>query len=131
MTGEDGKRWLVRKDGQDHGPFAALEILVLVRKGELGAEHELIDEKTGRAKPLVEWPGVQRALADRARVVAAEKAAKARASADRRTRILLTLRTAAVALSALGILALLAWLGFTSEQHLDLRVVGVLALSVL
>ncbi|MBN8610132.1 MAG: hypothetical protein J0L92_06095 [Deltaproteobacteria bacterium] len=131
MRGDDGKRWLVRKEGQDHGPFAALEILVLIRKGELGPEHELLDVKTREAKPVSQWPGVQRALEDRRRVVAQEAGRAARAALDRRTRMLLAARTGLLVLVAIAAIGLLISLGLEGGERLDLRVVGLSTLYAL
>ncbi len=121
----------MRKEGQDHGPFAALEILVLVRKGELGPDHELVDVKTRETKPLKQWPGVQRALEDRARTAAAEAAKAARASMDRRSRVLHWLRTALVALVAISAVGVLVVRGMGSEARLDMVIVGLSVLYVL
>lgn len=131
VRGDDGKRWIVRKEGQDHGPFAALEILVLVRKGELGPDHELVDVKTREAKPLSKWPGVQRALEDRARVEAAEAAKAARAKMDRRSRTLHLARTALVAMIGLAAVGVLAMLAIDGGARLDPRVVGMSVVLVL
>ncbi len=47
VTENDAPRWMVVKDNLDHGPFSGRELVNLVLKGEVLAEHGLLNMDTG------------------------------------------------------------------------------------
>lgn len=70
-------RYVVVKNGMDHGPFNAVELLQQIGSNSFVEEHELLDQKTGRQTPIGEWeefaPFAEHAK--RHRDIKAEKAA--------------------------------------------------------
>ena len=48
-------RYVVIKDGMDHGPFSAVELLQQLGSHAFVAEHMLRDADTGQEKPVQEW----------------------------------------------------------------------------
>lgn len=56
VTENDAPRWMVQKDGLDHGPFSARELIEQIAKGEVRGEHALSNMDTGERKPVVEYP---------------------------------------------------------------------------
>ncbi len=56
ITENDAPRWMVAKDGLDHGPFSGRELVDLIVKGDIRAEHTLNNMDTGERKPLRQWP---------------------------------------------------------------------------
>ncbi len=55
ITENDAPRWMVVKDGLDHGPFSGRELVDLILKGEVRKEHELLDMDSGERRPLHTW----------------------------------------------------------------------------
>ena len=55
LTEDDAPRWMAVKDGLDHGPFTARELLKLIVDGEVREQHGLLNMSTGERKPLAEW----------------------------------------------------------------------------
>ena len=55
LTEDDAPRWMAVKDGLDHGPFTARELLKLIVDGEVREQHGLLNMSTGERKPLGEW----------------------------------------------------------------------------
>lgn len=55
-TEKDSSRFLVQKDGLDHGPFSGREIVEQIARGEVRAEHRLQNLDTGERKAVNEWP---------------------------------------------------------------------------
>jgi serine/threonine protein kinase len=47
ISARDAHRWMVVKDGLDHGPFSGRELLDLIAKGEVRGSHSLLDTDTG------------------------------------------------------------------------------------
>jgi serine/threonine protein kinase len=55
LTEDDAPRWMAVKDGLDHGPFTARELIKLIVDGEVRELHGLLNMSTGERKPLAEW----------------------------------------------------------------------------
>ncbi|MCS6856952.1 MAG: hypothetical protein NZM37_04495 [Sandaracinaceae bacterium] len=55
ITENDAPRWMVQKDGLDHGPFSGRELVDLIAKGEVRGEHALLNMDTGVRKRVDEW----------------------------------------------------------------------------
>jgi len=56
ITENDAARWMVSKDGLDHGPFSGRELVEHIVKGEILDTHELMNMDTGERKPVKQWP---------------------------------------------------------------------------
>jgi serine/threonine protein kinase len=56
ITENDAPRWMVVKDNLDHGPFSGRELVQLIIKGEVLAEHSLLNMDTGDRKKVIEYP---------------------------------------------------------------------------
>lgn len=56
LTQRDSPRWMLTKDGMDHGPFTSRELIKQIVEGEALAEHILGDVAGGERKPLLEYP---------------------------------------------------------------------------
>lgn len=50
---------MVNKNGMDHGPFAARELIKHIVEGEMAENSTLFNMDTGDRKPLNEWPELQ------------------------------------------------------------------------
>jgi hypothetical protein len=55
LTEDDAPRWMAVKDGLDHGPFTARELIKLIVDGDVREQHGLLNMSTGERKPLAEW----------------------------------------------------------------------------
>ncbi len=55
ITENDAPRWMVVKDGLDHGPFSGRELVELIVKGEILESHDLMNMDTGERKPVKLW----------------------------------------------------------------------------
>lgn len=78
-TEKDSSRFLVQKDGLDHGPFSGREIVEQIARGEVRSDHRLQNLDTGERKAVAEWPD----FAEVAETYAREQAARAqKASAE-------------------------------------------------
>lgn len=103
ITENDAPRWMVVKEGLDHGPFSGRELVELIVKSEVLAEHTLLNMDDGDRRTVQDHPEL-REFVERARVQREEqsrKAALARAeSADKRT----GMAKAAIAAGALLVL---------------------------
>ncbi len=55
ITENDAPRWMLVKDGLDHGPFSGRELVDLIVAREARREHELLNMDTGRREPLGDW----------------------------------------------------------------------------
>ncbi len=55
ITENDAPRWMVVKDGLDHGPFSGRELVDLILKGEVRKTHVLLDMDSGERRPLHTW----------------------------------------------------------------------------
>jgi len=56
ITDNDAPRWMAVKDNLDHGPFSGRELVQLIIKGEILAEHSLLNMDTGERKKVIEYP---------------------------------------------------------------------------
>ncbi len=56
ITENDAPRWMVVKDGLDHGPFSGRELVKLIVEGEILEHHDLSNMDTGERRPIKEWP---------------------------------------------------------------------------
>ncbi len=82
ITENDAARWMVVKDGLDHGPFSGRELVELIVKSDVLEEHSLMNMDTGERKLLRQWPEF-REFIDQAKIGRDEKArAAAIASAE-------------------------------------------------
>ena len=55
LTENDAPRWMAVKDGLDHGPFTARELIKSIVDGDILDSHGLLNMTTGERKPLGEW----------------------------------------------------------------------------
>lgn len=81
-------RYLVVKDGMDHGPFTAVELLHQIATRHFLAEHPLVDSVTKEERPIEEWPDFAPFAEQAERGVAAaieRKDLEAQVSADTRS----------------------------------------------
>ncbi|HKU41608.1 MAG TPA: protein kinase [Polyangiales bacterium] len=56
LTQNDAPRWMAVKDGMDHGPFTARELIKLIVDGEILDRHLLFTLSSTERKPLAEYP---------------------------------------------------------------------------
>jgi serine/threonine-protein kinase len=56
ITENDAPRWMVVKDGLDHGPFSGRELVTLIAKGDVLGDHGLLNMDTGERKKVVDHP---------------------------------------------------------------------------
>jgi serine/threonine protein kinase len=59
LTANDGPRWVVVKDGMDHGPFTARELIKMIVDGEVLEQHLLFNMSANERKSLAEYPDFQ------------------------------------------------------------------------
>jgi eukaryotic-like serine/threonine-protein kinase len=55
LTENDAPRWMAVKNGLDHGPFTARELIKLIVEGEVLEQHGLFNMRTSERKPVGEW----------------------------------------------------------------------------
>jgi eukaryotic-like serine/threonine-protein kinase len=55
LTKNDAPRWIAVKDGMDHGPFTARELIKLIVDGEVLEQHTLLNMTRNERKPLSEY----------------------------------------------------------------------------
>jgi hypothetical protein len=55
LTENDAPRWMAVKDGLDHGPFTARELIKLIVEGQILEQHSLLNMSSGDRRPLGEW----------------------------------------------------------------------------
>ncbi len=112
ITEDDAPRWMVVKNGMDHGPFSGRQLVNMIVQGEALRDHELLNSDTGRRGTLGEFPEFQDFLAQyelrRAEAERAHALTKAESREKRSTVFKLGVGIGAVALIALagGIYAL-------------------------
>lgn len=75
ITENDAPRWMVVKDGLDHGPFSGRELVELIVKSEVLADHVLLNMDDGDRRPVKEHPEL-REFVDQARIRREEDARK-------------------------------------------------------
>jgi hypothetical protein len=56
ITENDAPRWMVVKDGLDHGPFSGRELVEAILKGDVVREHGLMNMDTGQRQVVSEYP---------------------------------------------------------------------------
>jgi hypothetical protein len=56
ITENDAARWMVVKDGLDHGPFSGREMVQLILKGEILGDHGLLNMDSGQRRKVREQP---------------------------------------------------------------------------
>jgi len=59
LTANDGPRWVFVKDGMDHGPFTARELIKAIVDGEVLEQNLLFNMASNEKKPLGEYPDFQ------------------------------------------------------------------------
>jgi eukaryotic-like serine/threonine-protein kinase len=55
LTENDAPRWMAVKNGLDHGPFTARELIKLIVEGEILEQHGLFNMRSNERKTLAEW----------------------------------------------------------------------------
>jgi serine/threonine protein kinase len=55
LTTNDAPRWIAVKNGMDHGPFTARELIKLIVDGEVQEQHLLFNMASNQKKPLAEY----------------------------------------------------------------------------
>lgn len=56
LTQNDAPRWMAVKDGMDHGPFTARELIKAIVDGEVLEDHSLFNMSTNERKSVREYP---------------------------------------------------------------------------
>jgi hypothetical protein len=56
LTQNDAPRWMAVKDGMDHGPFTARELIKLIVDGEILEQHLVFTLSSPERKPLASYP---------------------------------------------------------------------------
>jgi hypothetical protein len=56
LTQNDAPRWMAVKDGMDHGPFTARELIKLIVDGEILEQHLVFTLSSAERKPLAAYP---------------------------------------------------------------------------
>lgn len=84
ITARDAHRWMVVKDGLDHGPFSGRELVELLAKGEIRGTHRLLNTDTGARQLVSEHPDFGPFAAEYDRKHAADRERAALATAERR-----------------------------------------------
>lgn len=105
ITENDAARWMVVKDGLDHGPFSGRELVELIVKSDVLEDHSLLNMDTGERKPLRGWPEF-REFVEQAKIGRQEKAraaAIATAQAGEKRSGIVKIAIAASLLLAVGI----------------------------
>jgi hypothetical protein len=63
ITEDDSPRWMMVKNGMDHGPFSGRQLVNMIVQGEALSSHELMNTDTGRRGKLSEFQEFQEFLA--------------------------------------------------------------------
>lgn len=84
ITEDDAPRWMVVKNGMDHGPFSGRQLVNMIVQGEALATHELSNNDTGKRGKVGEFPEFQDFLAQYERTRSERERAQALASAETR-----------------------------------------------
>jgi serine/threonine protein kinase len=56
ITEDDAPRWMIVKNGMDHGPFSGRQLVNMIVQGEALKDHELLNTDSGRRGKLAEFP---------------------------------------------------------------------------
>jgi hypothetical protein len=59
LVANDAPRWVAVKNGMDHGPFTARELIKLIVDGEVQEQHLLFNMASNERKPLAEYRDFQ------------------------------------------------------------------------
>jgi eukaryotic-like serine/threonine-protein kinase len=84
ITEDDAPRWMVVKNGMDHGPFSGRQLVNMIVSGEALRDHELLNSDTGRRGKLEEFPEFKDFLAQYELRRSEQERAQALASAETR-----------------------------------------------
>jgi hypothetical protein len=97
------ERWLVQKDRLDFGPFSMTQLRAQIERGEVLAEHRLVDNESGASCRVKEYPGLgdlakraHRHLEQNRRAQAEQRSAKSEKKKSFATTMIVTLVVAAV-----------------------------------
>ncbi|MEO0321898.1 MAG: protein kinase [Myxococcota bacterium] len=104
ITANDAPRWMLVKDGLDHGPFSGRELVDLSVANDARREHELLNMDTGRREPLGAWEEFEGFLAEAEAEAAATRRRDALAAAERSDKRSGRTKLAIAAVVLLGIL---------------------------
>jgi hypothetical protein len=63
ITEDDAPRWMMVKNGMDHGPFSGRQLVNMIVQGEALKSHELMNTDTGKRGKLEEFDEFQEFLA--------------------------------------------------------------------
>jgi hypothetical protein len=63
ITEDDSPRWMVVKNGMDHGPFSGRQIVTMIVQGEAAPDHELMNTDTGKRGKVSEFAEFKEFLA--------------------------------------------------------------------
>jgi serine/threonine protein kinase len=55
ITEDDAPRWMLVKEGMDHGPFSGRQVVNMIVQGNARADHELMNTDTGRRGKISEF----------------------------------------------------------------------------
>jgi eukaryotic-like serine/threonine-protein kinase len=55
ITEDDAPRWMMMKNGMDHGPFSGRQLVNMIVQGEALRDHEILNTDTGRRDKLSEF----------------------------------------------------------------------------
>jgi hypothetical protein len=105
VTEDDAPRWMVVKNGMDHGPFSGRQLVNMIVQGEALREHELLNSDTGRRGKIGEFPEFQDFLAQYELVRAERERASALKSAETKDKRS-TVFKAGMGLAALAVVGL-------------------------
>jgi eukaryotic-like serine/threonine-protein kinase len=138
ITEDDAPRWMVVKNGMDHGPFSGRQLVNMIVQGEALRDHELLNSDTGKRGKIGEFPEFEDFLTQFERSRGEQERARALESAvtrEKRSMVFkLGVGLGAVALIAVigGIYALSrsgAGRGSSDEAALDMYKRGELEVS--
>ncbi len=63
ITEDDSPRWMMVKNGMDHGPFSGRQLVNMIVQGEALSSHELLNTDTGKRGKVSEFEEFQEFLA--------------------------------------------------------------------
>jgi hypothetical protein len=62
ITEDDAPRWMVVKNGMDHGPFSGRQLVNMIVQGEALRDHELLNTDSGQRGKIGQFPEFQEFL---------------------------------------------------------------------
>ncbi len=104
VTEDDSPRWMVVKNGMDHGPFSGRQLVNMIVQGEALRDHELLNTDTGRRGKVGEFAEFTDFLAQFELVRAERERATAIATAETKDKRS-TVFKAGMGLAALAVVA--------------------------